>query len=62
VRDPLAGLVAVLGVEGLAEGGRDESALIAAAVVEHVCDEMHRAALPSAAEHAGGGCQFFRVS
>jgi hypothetical protein len=31
----------VLGVEHLAQGGGDEPALVAAAVVEHVSDEVH---------------------
>jgi hypothetical protein len=36
VGDPLAGLVLVFGVEDLAQGGGDQAALVAAAVIEHV--------------------------
>ena len=54
--DPLAGLVLVLGVEHLAERGGDQAALVAAAVIEHVADEVHGASLPRAAQHARDRC------
>jgi hypothetical protein len=41
VPDPLPRLGLVLGVEYLPEGGGDETALVTAAVVEHVSDEVH---------------------
>ena len=60
--DPLPRLGLVLGVEHLAQGGGDQAALIAAAVVEHVPDEVHRAPLPRAGEHPGDrGLQPFVV-
>jgi hypothetical protein len=43
----------VLGLEDLPEGGRDQAALVAAAVHDHVPGEVHRATLPRAPEHAG---------
>jgi hypothetical protein len=49
--DPLAGLVAALGVEDLGQGGGDEPPLGGPAVLEHVADEVHGAALPGAREH-----------
>ena len=55
VPDPLARVGLVFGVEHLAQGGGDQPALIAAAVGEHVSDEVHRAPLPRAGEHAGDG-------
>ena len=51
--DAFAGLVAVLGVEDLSQRGGDQAALVAAAVREHVSDEVHGAALPRAGQHAG---------
>jgi hypothetical protein len=48
VTDPLPRLGLVLGVEHLPERGGDQAALVAAAVVEHVSDEVHRAPLPQA--------------
>ena len=53
VRDPLPGLLVALGVEHLAQRSGDEVALVAAAVHDHVAQEMDGAALPRAAEHAG---------
>jgi hypothetical protein len=53
VRDPLSGLLLVIGVERLTQRGGDQPALVAAAVVEHVADEVHRAAPPRAAQRAG---------
>jgi hypothetical protein len=41
VPDPLPRLVLALGAEHLAQGRSDQAALIAAAVVEHVSDEVH---------------------
>ena len=43
----VAGVGGVLGVEHLSEGGGDQAALVAAAVGEHVSDEVHGAALPA---------------
>jgi hypothetical protein len=53
--DALARLRLVVGVEDLAQRGRHERALRRPAVLVHVPDEMDRAALPWAAEHAGDG-------
>ena len=50
--DALAGVVSVFGVEHLSEGGGDQAALVAAAVGEHVSDEVHGAPLPRAGQHA----------
>jgi hypothetical protein len=41
VPDALAGLVEILGVEHLPEGGGDQPALVAAAVGVHVANEVH---------------------
>ncbi len=49
--DPLAGLLARVGVEDLAQRGGDEPALRGTAVLMHVADEVDRAALPRAGEH-----------
>jgi hypothetical protein len=49
---PRARLVLIFGVEDLSQRGRDEAALIAAAVVEHVADEVQGAPLRHAGQHA----------
>jgi hypothetical protein len=41
VPDPLARLVLILGVEHFSQCGGDQTALVTAAVVEHVPDEVH---------------------
>ncbi len=51
--DALLGLLVALGVEDLAQGGGDEVALVAAAVHDHIPEEMNGAALPRAAEYPG---------
>jgi hypothetical protein len=51
---PIAlGILEVLGVEDLAQGGGDHVALALLAVAVHVADEVHGAALPRASEHLG---------
>ena len=56
VADALAGLVAVFGVEHFPQRGGDQAALVAAAVGEHVSDEVHRAALPRAGSTRAIAC------
>ena len=53
VGEPLACFLAGVGVEDLADGGRDHRLLRAAAVAEHVAEEVHRAPLPPAPEDPG---------
>ena len=50
--DPLASVVTILGIEDLSEGGGDQAAPVAAAVGEHVSDEVHGASLPRTGQHA----------
>jgi len=47
----LARVSLVVGVEDLTQSGSVQTALVAAAVAEHVSDEVHRAALPRAGQH-----------
>jgi hypothetical protein len=47
------GLLVAVGVEDLPERGRDHPALGRPTVAQHVSDEVHGAALPRAAQHAG---------
>jgi hypothetical protein len=54
--DSLTSRGLVFGVEDLSEGGGDEAALVAAAVGEHVADEVHRAPLPRAGETRAIAC------
>ena len=53
VADTAAGLVAVGGVEDLAQSGGHEAALGGAAVAVHVADEVDGAALPGRVEDPG---------
>jgi hypothetical protein len=53
--DPFASVGVVLSVEHLAQSSGDQAALVAAAVRQHVSDEVHRAPLPGAGQHAGDG-------
>src|SRR5215208_3912612 len=49
--EALASLIAGAGGEDAADRGGDHRLLALGAVAEHVAQEMHRAALPGAAEH-----------
>ena len=55
VPDPLAGVGLIFGIEHLPQRSGDQAALIAAAVREHVSDEVHGAPLPRAGQHPGDG-------
>ena len=50
-RDPLLGRRPVLGLEDLAQRGRDQPTLVSAAVHDHIPGEVHRAALPWTTQH-----------